>query len=131
MPITYALVARGDVVLAHYTSTSGNFITVTSFLLKKIPSTDDQVSFQHNEHTFHYIVEKGITFLCLTEDSFDRRIAFAFLFETKDRCFSRYPQEALDRASAFSLNEEFSRVLANQMLYLMALLFFLRLNNLS
>jgi len=115
--IIYSLVARGDVVLAHHASgQSGNFITVTSFLLRKIPSEDAQMSYEYDSYFFHYLVEKGITFLCLTEGDVDLRIAFAFLFDTKDRFFSRYnPQELPLRA--FAVNSDFSKVLANQMDY--------------
>jgi len=116
MPISYAVIARGDAVLTHYTSTSGNFITVTSFLLQKISLNDSQVSYSYDGHMFHIIVERGTTFLCLTEESFDRRTAFAF-FDTKSRFFSRYSDEVITQAAAFSLNDDFSRILANQMDY--------------
>jgi len=117
MPISYAVIARGDIVLAHFASTSGNFVTVTSILLSKIPSTDAQMSYQYDRFMFHYIVERGITILCLTEDTFDRKTAFAFLFDTKDRLFSRFEESVLQTASAFALNDEFSRLLSNQMDY--------------
>jgi len=66
---------------------------------------------------FHIVVEKGITFLCLTEEAFERRVAYAFLFDTKSRFFSRYSEEVFIQAAAFSLNDDFSRILANQMDY--------------
>jgi len=65
---------------------------------------------------FHYLVEEGFIFLCLTEGEMDRRIAFAFLFETKDRFFSRFKPKEIP-LGAFSINNEFSKVLANQMDY--------------
>ena len=40
MTILYALVARGNTVLAEYTFTSGNFPTITRVLLGKIPEQD-------------------------------------------------------------------------------------------
>jgi vesicle-associated membrane protein 7 len=67
-------------------------------------------------YVFHYLVEEGITFLCLTEGNLDRRIAFAFLFETKERFFSRYSVNEIP-SGAFAVNNEFSKVLANQMEY--------------
>merc|ERR1711918_14387 len=66
--ILYSLVARGRVVLAEYTSTSGNFPTVTRMLLNKIPSnTDSKMSYKYDTHVFHYIVESEITYLCMAE----------------------------------------------------------------
>ena len=45
--IIYALplVARGTCVLAEFTTTSGNFTTVTRRILEKIPSEDSKMSY--------------------------------------------------------------------------------------
>ena len=39
-----------------------------------------------NRHVFHYIVEDGITYLCMTDDPARRRLPFAFLEDIKGRC---------------------------------------------
>ena len=50
MPIFYALVARGTVVLAEHTGRSGNFPTVTRVLLGKIsPTSDSKMSYIYDE----------------------------------------------------------------------------------
>ena len=46
--IVYALVARGKVVLAEFTATSGNFPTVTRQLLEKIPPRDGKMSYVYD-----------------------------------------------------------------------------------
>jgi len=115
--IIYSVVAQGDVVLAHHTSgQSGNFITVTAFLLKKLSPVNTQMSYEYDGYYFHCLVVDGITFLCLVEGDVDSKIAFAFLFETKERFMSRFPENSFP-LGAFSINAEFSRVLANQMDY--------------
>ncbi len=43
--IIYALVARGDKVLAEYTDRAGNFEQVTRQLLNKIPPKDSMKSY--------------------------------------------------------------------------------------
>ena len=43
--IIYALVARGTCVLAEFTTTSGNFTTVTRRILEKLPSDDSKMSY--------------------------------------------------------------------------------------
>jgi hypothetical protein len=43
--IIYALVARGTCVLAEFTTTSGNFTTVTRRILEKLPSEDSKMSY--------------------------------------------------------------------------------------
>jgi len=104
-------------VLAHHTQSSGNFITLTSFLLKQIPSENVQTSYSYEGYMFHYLVEGGLTCLCLTEEMFDAKVAFAFLFDTKSRFDARYSTQEATTASAFQMNSTFARILANQMDY--------------
>jgi vesicle-associated membrane protein 7 len=42
MPIIYSVVSRGSTVLAEYTTTSGNFTTVTRRILEKIPAQNSK-----------------------------------------------------------------------------------------
>lgn len=110
MPILYALVARKKSVLAEFTSSSGNFPTVTRVLLSKIKEQDSKMSYVYDKYVFHYMVDQGITFLCMSDETTKRRIAFSFLDDIKrlwrDR-FGSVEQTAL----AFSLNELFAPIL--------------------
>ena len=64
MPMFYALVSRGSIVLCEHTPRSGNFNTVTRVLRGKIsPSTDAKMSYVYDDFVFHYIVEDGLTYL--------------------------------------------------------------------
>lgn len=113
MPILYALVARGKNVLAEYTSAQGNFPTVTRVLLSKIPEQDGKMSYVYDSHVFHYIVDNGITFLCMADEGMKRRLTFSFLDEIKRlwrQEFTAIEQTAL----AFSLNDQFSPILRQQ-----------------
>jgi len=117
MPIIYSLVARGSVVLAEFTSTSGNFTTVTRRILDKIPvSNDSKMSYVYDRHIFHYIVEDGFTYLCMADEEFGRRIPFAFLEDIKNRFRATYGDRGRT-ALAYGMNADFSRVLQNQMDY--------------
>jgi vesicle-associated membrane protein 7 len=110
MPIVYALISRKKDVMAEYTASSGNFPTVTRVLLSKIPDTDSKMSYVYDAHVFHYIVDQGITFLCMADESTKRRITFAFLEDIKQLWREKYggvEQTAL----AFSLNDSFSPIL--------------------
>lgn len=116
MPILYVLIARKLSVLAEYTSLVGNFSTVTRVLLTKIPEQDGKMSYEYDNHVFHYIVNQGITFLCMTEAETKRRVAFLFLEDIKKIWREKYgvvEQSAL----AFSLNEAFSPILKQRMEY--------------
>ena len=85
MTILYALVARGTTVLAEFTSTSGNFPTITRVLLGKIPEEDGKMSYVYDQFVFHYVVENKITFLCMADENAKRRVPFAFLDDIKVR----------------------------------------------
>lgn len=119
MTLVYALVSRQKTVLAEHTSTSatGNFPTVTRVLLSKIPPVDGRMTYVYDEYTFHYVVENGICFLCMSDEQNRHRIPFAFLQEIKELFTSKYGMDVPQRAIAFSLNEEFSKTIADRMDY--------------
>ncbi|KAH8043662.1 SNAP receptor [Aureococcus anophagefferens] len=106
MTILYALVARGNTVLAEYTFTSGNFPTITRVLLGKIPEQDGKMSYVYDQYVFHYVVENKMT-------SFKRRVPFAFLDDVKNR-FSR-PTATRARRRSRSHNEDFGRTIQKQL----------------
>jgi vesicle-associated membrane protein 7 len=114
MTIVYALVARKRVVLAEHTLASGNFPTVTRVLLAKIPDQDGKMSYVYDQHVFHYIVQDGMTFLCMASEETRRRVTFAFLEEVIQawrKEYSGIEQTAL----AFSCNDGFGPVLKAKM----------------
>uniref|UniRef100_A0AAV1USW3 Uncharacterized protein n=1 Tax=Peronospora matthiolae TaxID=2874970 RepID=A0AAV1USW3_9STRA len=106
MPIVYALVSREKTVLAEYTATSGNFPTVTRVLLAKIPPSDGRMSYVYDRHLFHYIVEAGVTYLCMADDDLKRRVPFLFLDDLKKRFQEAYGARACT-AIAFAMNSQF------------------------
>jgi vesicle-associated membrane protein 7 len=110
MTILYALVSRKKSVLAEFTSSSGNFPTVTRVLLSKIPDNDSKMSYEYDKYRFHYIVDSGITFLCMSDEGTKNRTAFSFLEEIKKVFRERY-SSVEQNALAFSLNELFSPTL--------------------
>lgn len=115
MPIFYTLIARGkNVVLAEYTARTGNFATVTRVLLGKIGPEDAKMSYAYDNYTFHYMVDDGITYLCLADEQQKRRIPFLFLQDVKERFVSQYG-DRIKTAISFAMNSEFSRVLSDRM----------------
>lgn len=119
MTLVYALVSRQKTVLAEYTATSvtGNFPTVTRVLLSKIPPVDGRMTYVYDEYVFHYVVEGGICFLCMSDQQNKHRVPFAFLQDMKDSFTQKYGMEVPQRAIAFSLNEEFSKMIKERMDY--------------
>ena len=68
-------------------------------------------------YTFHYIVERGVTYLCLTDEKNKRRLPFAFLDDIKAKFQANYPHERIAVAIAFSMNAEFSRIMEDRLNY--------------
>ena len=114
MPILFAIVARQNSVLARYASCVGNFQEVVDQILPKVSSQNAKLTYAHSTFLFHYISEDGITYLCITDDDFERSRAFLYLNEIKRRFQDTYGVSA-QTAQPFAMNSDFSRVLANQM----------------
>lgn len=117
MAIQYALVARGSVVLAEFGGAGTNAGVIARQVLEKIPGTEDShLSYSQDRHIFHVKRTDGITVLCMADDSAGRRIPFAFLEDIHGRFVKTYGR-ACHTALAYAMNEEFSRVLNQQMDY--------------
>ena len=117
MGILYALVARGTVVLAEFTGTTTNASTIARQILEKIPGNNDtHVSYSQDRYIFHVKRTDGLTVLCVADDAVGRRIPFAFLEEIHQRFVRTYGRAVLS-AQAYGMNDEFSRVLSQQMEY--------------
>ncbi|KAJ4754396.1 hypothetical protein LUZ62_088801 [Rhynchospora pubera] len=121
MPILYAVVARGTVVLAEFNSTQGNAGAIARKVLEKIAGQassdgDSHLSYSQDRYVFHAKRTDGITVLCMADDTSGRRIPFAFLEEIHSRFVKKYGR-ACHTALAYGMNDEFSRVLSQQMDY--------------
>ncbi|KAM0942725.1 putative Longin domain, v-SNARE, coiled-coil domain-containing protein [Dioscorea sansibarensis] len=115
MAIVYALVARGTVVLAEFSASGSNASAIARQILEKIPGADDShVSYSQDRYVFHVKRTDGITVLCIADDSAGRRIPFAFLEDVHGRFVKTYGR-ACHTALAYAMNDEFSRVLSQQM----------------
>ncbi|KAF0554955.1 synaptobrevin domain-containing protein [Gigaspora margarita] len=116
MSLIYGLVARGSVILAEHTNSSGNFTQVTQAILEKIPPNNSKSTYVCDRYLFHYICEDGLTYMCMADDSFGRRIPFAFLQDIKERFLTNYSRERINEAPTYDLNE-FSKIISKQMEY--------------
>ncbi|XP_022142359.1 vesicle-associated membrane protein 711 [Momordica charantia] len=117
MAIIYALVARGSVILAEFSATLTNGSSIARQILDKIPGNDDSnVSYSQDRYIFHVKRTDGLTVLCIADDTAGRRIPFAFLEDIHQR-FVRTYGRAVHSANAYGMNDEFSRVLSQQMEY--------------
>ncbi|GFP83320.1 vesicle-associated membrane protein 713 [Phtheirospermum japonicum] len=118
MAILYALVARGSVVLAEFSATSTTANSIARQILEKLSAAnnDTNVSYSQDRYIFHVKRTDGLTILCMAEDTAQRRIPFAFLEDIHQRFVRSYGRAVLS-AQAYAMNDEFSRVLSQQMDY--------------
>ncbi|XP_026411993.1 vesicle-associated membrane protein 714-like [Papaver somniferum] len=115
MAIVYAVVARGSVVLAEFSAVSGNTDAVCRRILEKLPSeAETRLCFSQDRYIFHILKIDGITFLCMANDTFGRRIPFSYLEDIHMRFMKNYGRVA-HSAPAYAMNDDFSRVLHQQM----------------
>lgn len=104
-------------MLAEFTGTTTNASTVAKQILDKIPGDNDShVSYSQDRYIFHVKRTDGLTVLCMADDTAGRRIPFAFLEEIHQRFVRTYGRAVLS-AQPYGMNDEFSRVLSQQMEY--------------
>eukprot|EP01070_Trichotokara_eunicae_P012803 Trichotokara_eunicae@DN9769_c0_g1_i1.p1 len=116
MSIIYGLVAKDTVVLAEYTERRGNFQTVTRMLLPRLPTKEtSKMSYDYDEHMFHYITRGGWTFVVMTQKSLTLRTAYVFLEDIADRFLALVETLPFSNTVALSLNNRFAPVLQERM----------------
>ncbi|CAL0325655.1 unnamed protein product [Lupinus luteus] len=118
MGILYAMVGRGHVVLAEFNATQSNASVIAKQILEKINegSNDSNVSYSHDRYVFHVKRTDGLIVLCMADDAFGRTVPFAFLEDIHQKFVKTYGR-AIISAPAYAMNEEFSRVLSQQIDY--------------
>ncbi|OIV89018.1 hypothetical protein TanjilG_07642 [Lupinus angustifolius] len=115
--LIYSFVARGTMILAEYTEFSGNFQTIASQCLQKLPSSNNRFTYNCDGHTFNYLVENGFTYCVVAIESVGRQIPIAFLERVKEEFSKKYGGGKAATASAQSLNKDFGPKLKQQMQY--------------
>ena len=92
--ILYAAVSNGRSLLAEHSERElpDTIPTSTRALLAKIgPESAPKMSYTMGEYVFHYVLDDGVTFLCMTHAAVKWRIAFAYLEEIRNRFNYSYP----------------------------------------
>ncbi|XP_010943809.1 vesicle-associated membrane protein 714 [Elaeis guineensis] len=115
MAILYAVVARGTVILAEFAAVTGNTGAVARRILEKLPpDSDSRLCLSQDRYIFHVLRSDGLTFICMANDTFGRRVPFLYLEDIHMRFMKNYGRVA-HSALAYAMNDEFSRVLHQQM----------------
>ncbi|KAF8402064.1 hypothetical protein HHK36_013016 [Tetracentron sinense] len=115
--LIYSFVARGTVILAEFTEFTGNFTSIASQCLQKLPASNNKFTYNCDGHTFNYLVEEGFTYCVVAVESAGRQVPIAFLERVKDDFNKRYGGGKAATAVANSLNKEFGPKLKEHMQY--------------
>ncbi|KAF5811715.1 putative Longin domain-containing protein [Helianthus annuus] len=115
--LIYSFVSRGTVILAEYTDFTGNFTSIASQCLQKLPTTNNKFAYNCDGHTFNYLVEDAFTYCVVAAESAGRQVPMAFLERIKDDFNKKYSGGKADTAVANSLNKDFGPKLKEQMQY--------------
>ncbi|OIT06329.1 PREDICTED: putative vesicle-associated membrane protein 726 [Nicotiana attenuata] len=115
--LIYSFVARGTIILAEYSEFTGNFNSIASQCLQKLPASNNKFSYNCDGHTFNFLSDNGFTYCVVATESAGREIPIAFLDRVKDDFSKRYAGGKAATASAKSLNREFGSKLKEHMKY--------------
>jgi len=116
MPILYSVISRATTVLAKYAECVGNFAEVTEEIISKLPLVNDKLTYSYGDYRIHYICDNKIIYMCITDEDFERTRAFLFLSDIKQKFIQTYGLQVAT-AIAYAMNTEFSKVLAQQMVF--------------
>lgn len=94
MLIKSALVARGTFVVCEYDASTGSddLSELSRKVLGKIPRTGAVRSYVYAGHTFNYLLEKDLIFLCVASVSAGSELVFQFLSDFK-RSFEKHSRQ--------------------------------------
>ncbi|EDV38100.1 uncharacterized protein Dana_GF11075 [Drosophila ananassae] len=116
MPILYSVISRGTTPLAKFADCVGNFGEVTEHIIERIDLRNSKTTYTHGDYLIHYTCENKLVYMCITDNEFDRSRSFLFLADIKHRFIQTYGLQVAT-AIAYAMNTEFSKVLAQQMVY--------------
>lgn len=109
MPIIYGLIAKRNNILVEASSATGNFNAVARKLLGRLTGTN--MSYVYDNYTFHYSVDNELIYLCMTDQQFDRKVAFSFLIDIKNRFLAQFgiPSETLSSVVYQSFSQDMKK----------------------
>ncbi|XP_071720098.1 putative vesicle-associated membrane protein 726 [Rutidosis leptorrhynchoides] len=115
--LIYSFVARGTVILAEYTEFKGNFTTVASQCLQKLPENSNRFTYNCDGYTFNYLIDNGYVFCIVAVESAGRNLPIGFLERIKDDFNKKYAGGKASTAAAKSLSKSFGPKMKEQMVY--------------
>ncbi|KAI8078343.1 vesicle-associated membrane protein [Thamnidium elegans] len=117
MSIIHGLIAHGTTIVSEYKNNKDiDDLVVVQAILEKIPPNSSKLTYAYDRYLFHYITEDGITYMCMANESFGRRIPFLFLRDIQTKFLDTYTHAQIMSSPAFGMNS-FSSVIETRMAY--------------
>lgn len=115
MPLYYALVARGKIVLCDHAEVSGNFEALCQSMLQTKREDGSKISYQEGRYLFHVSTVGLLTFICVSENTFERKVAYTFLDRVSNELVKAGLQGTANVCTPYGIRLEFSSKLSELM----------------
>jgi len=116
----YALIARGSLVLAEYTSQDGDYASIARKILIKSHPNYDKITFTKDEFAFTLFSCGDYTFLCISKTHSSRETAHNFLDELAKEFF--LIQNKKDMNSTQSWSAQSTKIIKKLLVFIKLLL---------
>lgn len=111
--IYYSLVARERVILCD--SGREGFEHSSQSVLEGLQPTENMISYESSSHVYHIMVSDGLRYVCVTDKTFDRQIAFSFLKELERQLHVTGLRDRANDVGPYALRQEFGSTMNTQL----------------
>ena len=115
MPVFYALVAKGQLVLCDYAAAQGNLEKIALLALEELNLGDTQRCLESGRYRVYVSVSRQLRYLCITDDGYPPGKAFQLLSNIEQALYRERLYERALKAGPYSLRAEFGSQLEAEM----------------
>jgi len=108
--IIYALVARGSLILAEYSTFEGSFTTLAQRIIAQSKPSKSKKVIVKEGCSFTFFSEDDFTFLCLTKFNVPKDITYRFLDQLAELFFSNHAKFE-QNSTIKSFGTQFSKII--------------------
>lgn len=113
--LIYSSVARGKTVLAEYSAFIGNFSAVAKQCLERLSSDNKKATYVRDGFSFNFLTDNSFTYCLVTEESFSRAVAFAYLGRIHADFMGRFGGGKAESAFERTLDKQYAPILKKEM----------------
>ncbi len=102
-------------ILCDHTAVSGDYESLVQGVLQGLSARDSKKSYLSGRYLFHVMVSGGIVYMCVTEATFEKVVAFSCLQELQRQLLAMRLEDRAAIAGPYALRGDFSGVLEKEM----------------